>query len=78
LAIITLQHSLRTLVFFTLGFAFYEWAAFIFLMILAGVLGAYLGRGVLMKINEDAFKKVLNIVLGLLALRLIFTGISSI
>ena len=73
----TLQHSLKTLVFFALGFAFYDWAAFIFLMILAGFLGTYLGRGVLMKINEVAFKKVLNIILALLAVRLILTGILS-
>lgn len=74
----TVQHSLKTLVFALLGFAFSDWLILIAGMILAGLVGTFLGKKVLMKINEAHFKKVLDGILVVLALRLIFVGMSAI
>ncbi len=72
----TLQHSLKTVVFLMLGFAFSEWLLLILAMIVAGFAGTLLGKTVLLRINEAIFRTVLNVILVVLALRLISIGIS--
>lgn len=73
-AFMTIQHFVKTLVFGLLGFAFSTWALLIAGMIMAGLLGTLLGRRVLMQINEALFKRILNLVLLFLALRLVLVG----
>lgn len=70
----TLQHSLKTIVFALLGFAFSQWLLLILMMICAGLIGTLFGKRVLMTIDEANFKRVLNALLGVLAIRLIVVG----
>lgn len=75
--LMTLQHSLKILVFVALGFAFQDWAVLIIGMILTGVFGTYIGKRVLYKVSEKTFKITLDVMLFLIAMRLIYQGISS-
>jgi uncharacterized membrane protein YfcA len=73
--LMTIQHTLKILAFGILGFAFGPWVFFIALMIGAGFLGTLIGRAVLLRINDKAFKRGLDIVLVLISLRLIWNGL---
>ncbi len=73
-ALMTVQHLLKILVFGILGFAFAQWIGFIALLICAGFLGTVAGRHVLTKMDQKRFALALNVVLALLALRLIWSG----
>lgn len=74
----TLQHLLKTVAFGILGFAFSLWAGLIVLLIAAGVLGTLVGRVMLSRIDDRRFRIVLNVILTLLALRLIYAGTTEI
>lgn len=73
-ALMTVQHLLKILVFGLLGFAFAQWIGFVALLIVAGFLGTVAGRYVLARIDEKRFALFLNLVLTVLALRLIWSG----
>ncbi|MFY0692546.1 MAG: sulfite exporter TauE/SafE family protein [Paracoccaceae bacterium] len=75
--LMTLQHTLKTITFGFLGFAFSSWLGLIALLIAFGFLGTILGRMVLTRINEQRFKLALSAVLTVLALRLIYAGASD-
>ena len=66
--------DVETIAFGFLGFAFSQWAGFTALLIIFGFLGTVVGRRVLMKIDEKRFKIALNVILTVLALRLIYAG----
>lgn len=72
--LMTIQHLLKTIAFGFLGFAFSQWAGFTALLIAFGFLGTVAGRRVLMRIDEKRFKMALNVILTVLALRLIYAG----
>ncbi len=72
--LMTLQHLLKTIAFGFLGFAFGNWAGLVALLIVFGILGTVAGRLALARINEKRFVMALNIVLTILALRLIYAG----
>ena len=72
--LMTIQHSLKTVAFGFLGFAFSLWAGLVALLIAAGFVGTIAGRHVLMRVDEKRFRLTLNLILGLLALRLIYAG----
>lgn len=72
--LMTIQHLLKTIAFGFLGFAFSNWAGFTALLIVFGFLGTVVGRRVLMRIDERRFKIALNVILTVLALRLIYAG----
>ncbi len=74
---LTLQHLLKTLAFVVLGFDFWPWLPLIGLMIVAGFLGTWVGGKVLQRTGEARFRRVLNLVLILLALQLIWRGLWS-
>jgi uncharacterized membrane protein YfcA len=76
--LMTLQHLLKTVAFGILGFAFSIWAGLILLLIAAGVLGTLAGRVMLAKIDDRRFRIVLNVILSVLAARLIYAGASDI
>ena len=76
-ALMTIQHLLKILVFGFLGFAFAQWIGFVALLIASGFAGTVVGRKVLTKIDEKRFLLFLNIVLTVLALRLIWSGIEG-
>jgi uncharacterized membrane protein YfcA len=73
-ACLVIQHTLKVITFGILGFAFSEYLGMIILMISTGFLGTLVGRTFLLKVNEVYFKRVLNIVLTILAIRLLYSG----
>ena len=73
----TLQHAPKALVYSAAGFVFHEWLGLALAMVLAGVLGTKLGLKVLYKVSDQRFAQVFNILLTLLALRLIWQALSS-
>ncbi|SFR12560.1 TSUP family transporter [Poseidonocella sedimentorum] len=77
-ALMTIQHGLKTLVFGALGFAFADWGLFIAAMILAGLAGTFTGRLFLDRIAEWFFRIALDVLLVLIAARLILAGLGLI
>lgn len=73
-ALMTLQHLLKTLAFGFLGFAFGSWAGFSVAMIIAGLLGTWAGALVLNRITDDRFRRILDVLLLLIAARLVYAG----
>ncbi len=71
------QHFLKAVAFGFLGFNFQPWFLFILLMMLSGFIGTLVGRYVLFKMNENLFANLLNVILFLLAARLIWFGLKS-
>ena len=76
-AAMTLQHAPKVLVYSVAGFVFSEWWGLAFAMILAGVLGTKLGLKVRNKTSDQRFTQIFNILLTLLALRLIWQALSG-
>lgn len=72
--LMTIQHTLKTVAFGFLGFAFSIWAGLVALLIAAGFLGTVAGRNVLLRVDEKMFRLTLNVILAVLAARLIYTG----
>lgn len=70
----TIQHTLKTVAFGFLGFAFGPWLLLILAMVASGFAGTVVGRFVLARIDERRFKLVLSAILVVLALRLIWAG----
>lgn len=73
----TLQHLLKTFAFGLLGFAFSQWAGFITLLIAAGFAGTVAGRHVLARIDEARFRRILDILLTVIAVKLIWDGVTG-
>ena len=71
-ALMTLQHSLKIAVFGLLGFAFGPYAFLLVMMLLSGFIGTAIGRALLARIPESNFRPVLNVLLIVMALRLIW------
>jgi uncharacterized membrane protein YfcA len=76
-AAMTLQHAPKALVYSAAGFVFHEWLGLALAMIIAGVLGTKLGLKVLYKTSDRRFAQIFNILLTVLALRLIWQALSS-
>ena len=66
------KHILKICVFTFLGFSFAPYIKLIFLMIVSGFIGTIIGRNIMNKIDENFFRKILNLALTILALRIIF------
>ena len=66
-----IQHLMKIVVFGFLGFAFAPYISLIALMILSGFMGTLIGRVLVVRLNEDIFRKVLNLFLIFLAAKLI-------
>jgi uncharacterized membrane protein YfcA len=76
-ACMSIQHTLKVLTFGLLGFAYAPWLPLIVLMIASGFLGTVLGKRVLMRSADHRFHWILTVVLTLLALRLLWSGVSG-
>ncbi len=76
-AVMTLQHAPKALVYSGAGFVFNEWLGLALAMIIAGVLGTKLGLKVMYKTSDQRFTQVFNLILTLLALRLIWQAFSG-
>ncbi len=76
-ACMTGQHLLKVLAFGALGFGFAAYAGLIVLMIAAGFAGTWAGRHVLLRRGDTDFHRVLAVLLTILALRLLWVGLSA-
>ena len=76
-AVMTMVHGFKVIAFGFLGFAFGEWMVFLILMILSGYAGTLLGKRVLSHFDERTFSIGFKAVLTLLALRLVWQGITG-
>lgn len=70
----SLQHSLKVLAFGFLGFNYAPWLLLLGLMIGSGFIGTITGRYVLNRLPEKLFARTFQIVLTLLALRLLWSA----
>ncbi|MCA8882447.1 MAG: sulfite exporter TauE/SafE family protein [Rhodobacteraceae bacterium] len=76
-ALMTAQHLLKIAVFGIMGFSFGPWLPLTIGMILSGMAGTFLGRVVLGRMSDHGFHRILNVVLILIALRLIWKGLAA-
>jgi len=72
--LMTVQHLLKTVTFGFLGFAFSQWAGFVGLLILTGLAGTWAGKSLLTRLDDRLFRRILDVLLGLIALKLIWDG----
>lgn len=73
-ALMTLQHSLKVIAFGALGFAFGPYVPLLAALIIFGYMGTWIGKHVLLRVPEKAFRIGLKIILTLLAGRLMYVG----
>jgi uncharacterized membrane protein YfcA len=77
-AFMSWQHGVKILTFGFLGFAFAPYAKLMVLMVFFGILGTWSGKLVLDWMPENVFRNAFNLVLTLLALRLLYEAGSEI
>jgi len=73
-ALMTIQHTLKVVVFGLFGFAFAGYLPLVAAMIAAGFLGTMAGGRILMKIEDRTFQVAFTAILTVLALRLVWSG----
>ena len=73
----TLQHGIKVIAFGLLGFAFGDYAPLMLSMIASGLLGTFAGRYVLTRTPDERFQVILNGLLTLMAIRLLWQGVSA-
>ena len=71
----TVQHTLKALVFDFIGFSFWQWAGLIAAMIVSGTIGTWLGLHLLQRIPAQRFTLLFKVVVTLLAVRLLFDAL---
>jgi uncharacterized protein len=76
-AAMSLQHLPKALVYGAAGFVFLDWIGVILLMIGAGALGTWAGLHLLRNLSDRGFGRIFNLLLTLLALRLIWTALEG-
>ena len=76
-ALMTVQHSLKVVVFGVLGFAFGSWLWVVIALSLAGLLGTLIGRIALGRMSDGGFRRALDVLLVLIALRLIWSALTG-
>lgn len=69
-----IQHSLKILVFGFLGFSYISWIPLLFAMIISGYFGTLLGSHITSWLPEKAFRKILRIILTVLAANLLVSA----
>lgn len=77
-ACMSVQHGLKIIAFGVLGFAFGGYVPLMAAMVASGFIGTLLGRRLLLSLDDKKFSLALNIVLTLLAFRLLWSGVSTI
>ncbi|MGM0768144.1 MAG: sulfite exporter TauE/SafE family protein [Pseudomonadota bacterium] len=75
--VMCLQHAPKALVFGVTGFVFREWLPFILGMIACGFAGTWIGLHLLRTISNRRFSQAFNLLLTVLALRLLWQAIAS-
>tara|TARA_B100000676_G_scaffold287712_1_gene318522 strand:- start:2368 stop:2886 length:519 start_codon:yes stop_codon:yes gene_type:complete len=77
-AFMTWKHGVKIITFGLLGFSFSNYIPLIIGMIIFGIIGTWSGKIILFWMPEKVFSKAFNIVLTILALRLLFEGLMQI
>ncbi len=75
--LMTIVHGLKIVVFGFLGFGFGEYLPLIIGMIAAAFFGNVFGQAILERMPEKLFRRIFQIVLTLLAIRLLYAGIDN-
>lgn len=70
------QHAIKVVAFGLLGFSYGPYAGLVVAMVLSGFLGTVIGKHVLVKMNDKTFHRVLAVILSVLALRLLYEGVT--
>lgn len=73
----SLQHALKAAVFQGAGFDLAPWLSLMAAMIASGALGTWIGLHVLKRMNDAHFTRLFNLILTLLALRLIWQALTG-
>lgn len=68
----TLQHAPKALIFTLAGFALDQWLPFAAAMVACGFMGTWIGLNLLSRLSNQWFRHAFNILLTLLALRLLW------
>ena len=76
-ALMSIQHAVKVVAFGILGFAFGDYLWLIVMMLVSGFAGTFVGRQVLDKLGDRYFAKALNVLLTVLAARLIWSGVEG-
>ena len=71
------KHILKIGVFIILGFSFSPYINLMIMMVVGGFIGTIIGKKIMYQINEVFFRKLLNLVLTILALRIILIAMSE-
>ncbi|MBF8223172.1 sulfite exporter TauE/SafE family protein [Halomonas sp. 328] len=74
-ACMSFQHLSKAFIFGAAGFVFREWLALMAAMIVAGLVGTWLGLRLLRQLSDRRFDSLFKWVLTLLALRLVWLGV---
>ena len=74
-ACMTIQHLLKVIAFGFLGFVLTQWLVLVATMIVSGLLGTWMGRRLLQRLPEQAFRQIFKAVLTVLAVRLLYKAI---
>lgn len=72
----SLQHVLKIVVFEQAGFPIDNWLPLLACMVISGAIGTWIGLKVLKRMPDRHFHRIFNIILTLLAVRLIWQGSS--
>ncbi|GLQ17969.1 sulfite exporter TauE/SafE family protein [Maritalea porphyrae] len=73
--LMTFQNVAKILVFIFLGFSFYDYAALLFAMVVAGFAGTWVGGKLLDRLPEKAFRQAFKIAMTIIAAILIYRSI---
>ena len=71
----TMQHTLKAVVYGVAGFAFWQWLLLVVAMIAAGAIGTWLGLKLLHKIPAAKFQRLVQIVLSVLSINLMWQAV---
>ena len=71
----TMQHTLKAVVYGVAGFAFWQWLPLVVAMIAAGAIGTWLGLKLLHKIPAAKFQRLVQIVLSVLSINLMWQAV---
>lgn len=74
-AAMSLQHVLKVAIFEQAGFPIEAWLPLLICMVISGAAGTWIGLKVLKKVPDHHFHRIFNIILTLLAVRLIWQGL---
>lgn len=73
--LMTIQHCFKVVVFGFLGFAFGPYVPFLIALLVFGFAGTYIGRLTLHRLPEHLFRRILNLILTLMAARLAYSAV---